>query len=135
MDECNRFVLQVLCIGRESLEYSRQLGNSEAPEPDRPMGENGSPDWCVCNVCVDLANEEENKCCGKRSCVTSCEMFRNVVLDSEVLNIAIRAQCDIRAEVADFEMNSFCKAQGSTLRPIQSHLRLNFTYLQLEKRE
>ena len=25
--------------------------------------------------------------------------------------------------------------QGSTLRPIQSHLRLNFTYLRLEKRE
>ena len=26
-------------------------------------------------------------------------------------------------------------AQGSTLRPIQSHLRLNFTNLRLEKRE
>ena len=25
--------------------------------------------------------------------------------------------------------------QGSKLRPIQSHLRLNFTYLRLEKRE
>ena len=64
----------------------------------------------VCNVCADLANEEENKCCGKRSCVTSYEMFRNVVLDREVLNIAIHAQCDIRAEVADFKMNSYRKA-------------------------
>ena len=64
----------------------------------------------VCNVCVDLANEEENKCCGKRSYVTSYEMFRNVVLDKEVLNIAIRAQRDVRAEVADFEMNSYRKA-------------------------
>lgn len=64
----------------------------------------------VCNVCVDMASEEENKCCGKRSCVTSYEMFRNVVSDREVLNIAIRARCDIRAEVADFEMNSYRKA-------------------------
>ena len=38
------------------------------------------------------------------------EMFRNVVLDREVLNIAIHAQCDIRAEVAEFEMNSYRKA-------------------------
>ena len=37
-------------------------------------------------------------------------MFKSVVLDREVLNIAIRAQCDIRAEVADFEMNTYRKA-------------------------
>ena len=37
-------------------------------------------------------------------------MFRNIVLDREVLNIAIRAQCDIRAEVAHFEINSYRKA-------------------------
>lgn len=58
----------------------------------------------VCNVCVDMASE------GRGSCVTSYEMFRNVVLDREVLNIAIRARSDIRAEVADFEMNSYRKA-------------------------
>jgi len=99
----------MLCRGRGSLEYARQLVNSEDPEPDRPMGEDGSPDWCVCNVCVDMASEEESKCCGKRSCVTSYEMFRNVVSDREVLNIAIWAWCDIRAENADFEMNSYRK--------------------------
>lgn len=47
---------------------------------------------------------------GRGLVVTSYEMFRNVVLDREVLNIAIWAWCDIRAEVADFEMNSYRKA-------------------------
>ena len=110
VDQRNRLLLEVLCTGRGSLEYARQLVNSEDPEPDSPMDEDGSRDWCVCNVCVDMASEEENKCCGKRACVTSYEMFRNVVLDREVLNIAIRARCDIRAEVAEFEMNSYRKA-------------------------
>ena len=27
--------------------FSRQLVNSEDPEPARPVGENGSPDWCL----------------------------------------------------------------------------------------
>ena len=85
VDQRNRLLLEVLCTGRGSLEYARELVNSEDPEPDTPMGEYGTPDWCVCNVCVDMASEEENKCCGKRSCVTSYEMFRNIVLDREVL--------------------------------------------------
>ena len=110
VDQCNRLLLEVLCTGRGSLEYARELVNSEDPEPDTPMGEYGTPDWCVCNVCVDMASEEDNRCCGKRSCVTSYEMFRNIVLEREVLNIAIRARCDIRAQVADFEMNSYRKA-------------------------
>ena len=37
-------------------------------------------------------------------------MFRNDVLHREVLNIAIRARCDITEEDADFEMNSYRKA-------------------------
>ena len=33
------------------------------------------------------------------------------------------------------EGTTMTKVQGSTLRPIQSHLRFNFTNLRLEKRE
>lgn len=96
------------------MEYAKQLVNScEDPEPDMPMDEDGTPDRCVCNVCVDMGNneeDEENKCCRNRSCVASYEMFRNIVLDKEVLTIGIRARCDIRAEDAEFEMNSYRKA-------------------------
>lgn len=105
-----RLLLDVLCNGRGSLDYAKQLvANSEDPNPDTPANTN-CPNWCICNVCMDMGNEEENKCCKNRSCVTSYELFRNIVLDREVLTIAIRARCDIRAENADYEMNSFRKA-------------------------
>jgi len=57
-----------------------------------------------------MGNEEENKCCRKRTCVTSYELFRNVCIDREVLRLAIGGRCDIRAEEPDFSMNSFRKA-------------------------
>ena len=100
-----RLLLDVLCNGRGSLDYAKQLvANSEDPNPDTPAKTN-CPNWCICNVCMDMGNEEENKCC-----VTSYELFRNIVLGRELLTIAIRARCDIRAENAGYEMNSFRKA-------------------------
>ena len=100
----------MLCAGRGSLDYAKRLvGRDNDPEPDSPIGA-GIPNWCVCNICIDMGNEEENKCCGKRSCVTSYEMFRNVVMDREVLTLAIRARCDFRAEDAEYEMSSYRKA-------------------------
>ena len=39
---------------------------------------------------------EENKCCCKRVCVTSYELFQNIYIDMEALTVAIRAICDIR---------------------------------------
>ena len=57
-----------------------------------------------------MGNEEENKCCRKRACVTSYELFRNICIDREVLRLAISGRCDKRAEEPDFSMNSFRKA-------------------------
>ena len=54
--------------------------------------------------------EEENVCCGKRTCVTSFRMYENICLDREVLVLAIRARFDIRAEEPDYSSNSFRKA-------------------------
>ena len=56
-----------------------------------------------------VRNEEENKCCGKRTWVTSYELFRNICIDREILRLAISGRCDIRAEPY-FSMNSFRKA-------------------------
>ena len=45
-----------------------------------------------------------------RSCVTSYKLFQNLCLDRNVLETAIKARSDIRAEELDFGMNSFRKA-------------------------
>ena len=52
----------------------------------------------------------ENVCCRNRTCVTSYTMFENICLDREVLTLAIRARCDIRAEEPDYSSNSYRKA-------------------------
>lgn len=82
--------------------------NSEDFDLDRLVNINCF-NWCICNVCVDMGNEEENKCCKNRFCVIFYELFRNIVLDREVLIIVILVWCDIRVENVDYEMNSFWK--------------------------
>ena len=68
------------------------------------------PSWCTCGVCRPVPGEEENKCCGKVKCVTSYVTFQNTCTDRDVLVLAIRARCDIRAEEPDYATNSFRKA-------------------------
>ena len=58
-------------------------------------------------------SEEENKCCGKVRCVTSycmCLSKTHACTDRDVLVLAIRVRCDIRAENPDYATNSFRKA-------------------------
>ena len=42
--------------------------------------------------------------------ITSYELFQNLCIDRHVLELAIRARCDIRVEPLDFSMSSFRKA-------------------------
>ena len=66
-------------------------------DPLSPEGAGNNPGaWCVCGVCREMPDEQENVCCRKRTCVTSYVMFKTVCLDREVLQLAIRARCDIR---------------------------------------
>ena len=52
----DRLLLDVLCNGPGSLDYAKRLvANSEDPDPDRPANTN-SPNWCLCNVCVEMGN-------------------------------------------------------------------------------
>ena len=51
-----------------------------------------------------------SKCLLQRECITSYELFQNLCLDRHVLELAIRARCDIRVEPLDFSMSSFRKA-------------------------
>jgi P2X purinoceptor 7 len=57
-----------------------------------------------------MPTEEENKCCGKIRCVTSFVTFQNTCTDRDVLVMAIRGRCDIRAEEPEYSTNSFRKA-------------------------
>ena len=107
----DKILLRLLSQGRGSLEFARDLLNGDnGSDPPDPQPQEEIPEWCTCTVCRVMPLEEENVCCGKRTCVTSFRMYENVCLDREVLVLAIRARFDIRAEEPDYSSNFFRKA-------------------------
>ena len=57
-----------------------------------------------------MPTEEENKCCGKRLCVTSYQIFSQCCVNRNVLELAIKYRTDSRAEQFDFSTNELRKA-------------------------
>ena len=94
-------------MGRGSLDFAKQLVADNIPEEPTPP--NDLP-WCRCEVCVPMETEQENVCCKKRQCITSYRTFNNICLDRDILEVCIKAWCDIRADEFNFSMESFCKA-------------------------
>lgn len=102
-------LIRVLSQGRGSLDFARNtLTANEGVGVNEPMETDAS--WCICGVCRPMPTEEENVCCKKTTCVTSYTMFNTTCIDREVLLLAIRARCDIRADEPDYSTNSFRKA-------------------------
>ena len=113
-EQRSRLLVAVLNNGRGSLDYARRLlentednGAGDDPQPDPT---NNGPRWCICHNCINMPTPDENKCCKRRECITSYELFSNLCIDRHVLELSIRARCDIRVEPLDFSMASFRKA-------------------------
>ena len=106
----DNILLNLLSNGKGSLDYAKNLVTFGTGDEGCPPVPDGKPGWCVCGVCRVMPSEEENKCCGKIHCVTSFVTFQNTCTDREVLQIAIRARCDIRVEDPDYSTNSYRKA-------------------------
>ncbi|KXJ13778.1 uncharacterized protein LOC110239789 [Exaiptasia diaphana] len=110
-----RLLIRVLSQGRGSLDFAQNIVH-ELENPDEPPPEprNNHLAWCICGVCEAMPNEEENKCCKKARCVTSYSAFHNSCIDRLALEIAIRARCDIRADLPDYSMNGYRKTAYRT---------------------
>ena len=70
-------------------------GGDQQPEPSQ--GPDNSPDWCKCGFCIVMPTQEENKCCTNvvRPCISQTNLFRLLVLDGNVLEIAMRYREDV----------------------------------------
>ena len=62
-------------------------GFQSDPEPG-----NNSPEWCVI-----MPTQEENKCCTqvRRPCISRTNLFRQLVLDGNVLELSMRHREDV----------------------------------------
>ena len=78
------------------------VDNNGDPKPD-PIN-NAVPSWCICGNYIQMPTSEKNKCCQRRVCITSYELFNNLCIDGHVLGLAIRARRDERVEPLDFSM-------------------------------
>ena len=81
-------------------------GNQEGPDnieqpgdPEQPGDNQNSPDWCKCGLCVPMPTQAENKCCTRsvRPCVTTTPLFYQIVLDGNILDVAMRYREDMLA--------------------------------------
>ena len=102
----DKLLIWLLSQGRGSIEFVANMLSEGDPEPAPPEPENAGP-WCVCGVCRRMPSKEENVCCKKRTCVTSYVMFNTICIDREVLQLAIRARCDICADKLDYSTQSY----------------------------
>lgn len=101
----------VLAMGRGSLDFAKNLlQEKNAPPPPPPSPGDTSPEWCKCNVCRPMPNEIENVCCKRVACITRFQAFNNICLDRDILEVCIKARCDIPADDFNFSMESFRKA-------------------------
>lgn len=99
---------KLLSMGRGSLDFAKKAVAPGAPDHPSPPGE--QPPWCQCHICRPMETEQENVCCKKRTCITSYTSFSNICLDRDILEVCIKARCDIRADEFNFTMESFRKA-------------------------
>ena len=109
MTNCQKdtVLLELMSNRKGSLDYVKNLVEFGGKPPHLPKTK---PLWCTCGVCRPIPTDEENRCCKKVRCVTSYVTFQNTCTDRDVLIMAIRARCDIRAEDPGYSTNSFRKA-------------------------
>ena len=72
-------------------------GDGLPADPPNPPPNENVPEWCKCGHCVVMPTQEENKCCtqSRRACVTTTTLFPQVVLDANILDIAMRYREDV----------------------------------------
>ena len=86
----------------EHIEVSQNVAQPQQDElPDAPsedeLPENDTPDWFKCGSCRNMPTQTENKCCcsKKMPCITTMPLFHQLVLDGNVLDLAMRYRKDV----------------------------------------
>lgn len=77
-----------------------QPGESDPPPPPgRGEPPPNTPYWCKCGLCRVMPRQEEHTCCCKRQmpCISTTPLFQQLVLNGNILDIAMRYREDVLA--------------------------------------
>ena len=77
---------------------------------DTGSSNNNALTRCVCSKCRVMETAEENVCCRKRPYLTIMGWFDTVVLNRDVLSVAIEARSDVFADDPECTPASYRKA-------------------------
>ena len=95
----------------EAVDSDQSPGAAGIPPGTEPLpGPSTSTPWCKCGVCIPMAQQIENKCCGQRRCVTSFARFSKLCIDPDVLKLCKRNRADIRNDPDNNSTRAFRKA-------------------------
>lgn len=98
---------KLLSMGRGSLDFAKKAVAPGAPDHPSPPGE--QPPWCQCHIFRPMETEQENVCCKKRTCITSYNSFSNICLDRDILEVCIKARCDLEPTSSILQWRAFAR--------------------------
>ena len=106
MDQCHKLIMEAyIQVGGLSMAKALLEGPSQPP----PDVSNNLP-WCVCGKCRNMPTPEENVCCRSRACLTTIDTFETIVLNRDVLSVAIVHRADVYSEDPVYAPSNYRKA-------------------------
>ena len=83
---------------------------SVPPASTQVIDQEPVPEWCKCSCCRTMPQDIENKCCGRRNCVSQTRRFRKLCLDAEYLLLFAKNTAGVRNDRQDSSSHTFHKA-------------------------
>ena len=80
----------------------KESGNDPDPQSNLP--------WCICARCRSMPLPEENVCCRSNPCITTTESFETIVVNRDILSVAIVHRSDVYSEDPEYAPTDYRKA-------------------------
>jgi len=90
ISDCHRLITEAYCHPGGIALIMAHMNPQQQP-PDNPQS---TPDWCIRGKCREMPTVRENVCCRKRPCLSTTDLFSLLVLQTDVLSVAIIHHAD-----------------------------------------
>ena len=106
LDQCHKLIIEAYGqVGGLHLAKALVEGG-----PSEPSGGSNNLPWCLCGRCRVMPTPQENVCCKSCPCITTTEMFETVVLNRDVLSVAIVHHSNVYSDDYRYEPSDYRKA-------------------------